>query len=300
MSLLDLAGIFPPIPTPFDGQGDVSAAALERNLAFLDRYALRGIVVLGSNGEFVLLDAEEKIRTIQIARRCLSPGKLLIAGSGCESTSGTLRLTRKAAEAGADAALVINPHYYKNRLDRAALVHYYRSVADDSPIPVILYNMPACTGLDLDAQTVVELSAHPNIAGMKDSSGNLNKMALILGSVRGGFQMLAGSAGFLLPALSLGAVGGVAALANVAPALCLELLAAFREGERERAAELQLRIVGLNNLVTREGGVPGLKAALDILGLAGGPPRPPLLAAAEPLRQRLRDALEELGLLDRA
>jgi 4-hydroxy-2-oxoglutarate aldolase len=297
MSPVDLRGIFPPIPTPFGADGSISTSGLKTNLQFLDRYELRGCVVLGSNGEFVFLDPEEKVETVEIVRDLLPSEKLLIAGTGCESTRSTVRLTRQAAKAGADAALVINPHYYKNRMDRASLIRYYTTVADESPIPVILYNMPASTGLDLDGQTVVELAGHANIIGMKDSGGNLSKMAQILGAVHGAFQMLAGSAGFLLPALSLGAVGGVAALANIAPGLCIQLHDAFLQGELQRAAELQVRIVGLNNLVTREGGVPALKAALDLLGLAGGAPRPPLLPADTQMRERLHQALSELGLL---
>jgi 4-hydroxy-2-oxoglutarate aldolase len=298
MSSVDLTGIFPPIPTPFDASGSVSPTGLKQNLEFLNRYDLRGCVVLGSNGEFVFLDPEEKVQTIEIVRDLLPSGKLLIAGTGCESTRSTLRMTREAAEAGADAALVINPHYYKNRLDRAALIRHYITVADESSIPVILYNMPACTGLDLDAPTIVELAGHENIVGMKDSSGNLSKMAQVLGAIQGDFQMLAGSAGFLLPALSLGAVGGVAALANITPDLCIQLHGAFLQGESQRAADLQVRIVSLNNLVTREGGVPALKAALDLLGLAGGVPRPPLLPADQQTRDRLRQTLGELGLLE--
>ncbi len=298
MSCVDLAGIFPPIPTPFDADGSVSSSGLKQNLEFLNRFELSGIVVLGSNGEFVFLDPEEKVQTIEIVRDLLPAGKLLIAGTGCESTRSTVRLTREAAQAGADAALVINPHYYKNRMDRASLIRHYSTVADQSPIPIILYNMPASTGLDLDAPTVVELAGHGNIVGMKDSGGNLNKMAQVLGAIRGDFQMLAGSAGFLLPALSLGAVGTVAALANIAPDLCIRLHRAFLKGEMQRAAELQVRMVSLNNLVTREGGVPALKAAMDLLGLAGGAPRTPLLPADQQTRERLRQALGDLGLLD--
>jgi 4-hydroxy-2-oxoglutarate aldolase len=297
MSPLDLTGIFPPIPTPFDTDGSVSPSGLKQNLEFLNRYELRGYVVLGSNGEFVFLDPEEKVQTIEIVRDLLPSEKLLIAGTGCESTRSTVRLTRQAAKAGADAALVINPHYYKNRLDRNSLIRHYTTVADESPIPVILYNMPASTGLDLDGQTVVELAGHANIIGMKDSGGNLSKMAQILGAIHGDFQMLAGSAGFLLPALSLGAVGGVAALANIAPGLCIQLHDAFLRGELQRAAELQVSIVGLNNLVTREGGVPALKAAMDLMGLAGGAPRPPLLPPDANMRERLHQALSELGLV---
>ena len=298
MSRLDLAGIFPPIPTPFDTDGSVWTSGLKQNLEFLNRYDLRGIVVLGSNGEFVFLDPEEKIKTIEIVRDLLPTGRMLIAGTGCESTRSTVRLTREAAGAGADAALVINPHYYRNRLDRAALIRHYTKVADQSPVPIILYNMPASTGLDLDAATVVELAGHENIVGMKDSGGNLSKMAQILGAIHGDFQMLAGSAGFLLPALSLGAVGGVAALANIAPGLCVELHGAFLKGELQQATDLQVRIVGLNSLVTREGGVPALKAAMDLLGLAGGAPRPPLLPPDARMIERLEQTLLELGLME--
>ena len=183
-------------------------------------------------------------------------------------------------------------------MDRASLIRHYTKVADESPIPIILYNMPASTGSDLDAPTVVQLAGHANIIGMKDSSGNLNKMAEILRAVPGDFQMLAGSAGFFLPALSLGAVGVVAALANVAPDLCIQLQDAFRRGEQDRAADLQRQIVGLNNLVTREGGVPALKAAMDLLGLAGGAPRPPLLPPDARMLERLEQALLELDLME--
>ena len=296
-SPVKLAGVFPPIPTPFDGDGSVSLSGLKQNIEFLNRYDLSGYVVLGSNGEFVLLRQEEKLKTIEAARESLPPGKLLIAGTGCEATRETIDLTRAAAEAGADAVLVINPHYYKNWLDDASLIQHYAAVADASPIPVIIYNMPGSTGLDLDAQTVVSLSRHGNIIGMKDSSGNLNKMSEILGEVGPDFQMLAGSAGFLLPALSIGAVGGVAALANVAPGTCIELYRAFQQGEIQRARDVQVRIVGLNNLVTREGGVPALKAALDMVGLVGGMPRPPLLPISADMRKVLHAALSELGLL---
>ncbi|UCF99729.1 MAG: dihydrodipicolinate synthase family protein [Spirochaetaceae bacterium] len=294
---IDLAGIFPPIATPFDERGSVRPSALERNLEFLNLYDLKGVVVLGSNGEFVLLTREEKLITIETVRDLLPPGRLLIAGTGCEATQETVELSRSAARAGADAALVITPHYYKNRMDREALIRHFTTVADDSPIPIILYNMPASTGLDLDSPTVTELARHGNIMGIKDSSGNLNKMAQILGTVKGDFQILAGSAGFLLPALSLGAVGGVVALANVAPGLCIDLYQAFLRGELDRAVDLQVRIVGLNNLVTREGGVPALKAALDLVGLVGGPPRPPLQPAGTEMRERLRRSLSELDLL---
>ena len=297
MSPIDLAGIFPPIPTPFDTDGSVSSSGLKRNIEFLNRYDLSGTVVLGSNGEFVFLDPEEKVQTIEIVRDLLPTGKLLIAGTGCESTLSTVRLTREAAQVGADAALVITPHYYKNRMDRASLIRHYSTVADQSSIPIILYNMPASTGLDLDAPTIVELAGHGNIIGMKDSGGNLNKMAQVLGAAPGDFQMLAGSAGFLLPALSLGAVGAVAALANIAPDLCIRLHSAFLQGESKRATDLQVRMVSLNNLVTREGGVPALKAALDLLGLAGGAPRTPLLPADQQTRERLRQTMGDLGLL---
>jgi len=291
-------GIFPPIPTPFDADGAIDVAALAENVAWWNGFDLAGLVVLGSNGESVLLDDGERLRMIEAARSGLADGRLLIAGTGQPSTGATIRLTREAAAAGADYALVLPPFYYKGQMTDDVLETHYRAVADASPIPVVVYNMPACTGIDLSAELVVRLAQLGNVIGLKDSGGNVAKLGQIHAELRGGFRILAGSAGFLLPALSVGAVGGVLALANIAPRQCVEILRLAASGNVYEATELQVRMVRPNTAVTRRWGVPGLKAAMEMLGLRGGPVRPPLLPLAEGERRELRSILIEGQILE--
>jgi 4-hydroxy-2-oxoglutarate aldolase len=295
---LSMAGIFPPIPTPFDAAGELDLKALASNLEEWNRYPLSGYVVLGTNGEFPYLSETEKLTYFEAARKHIPPGKLFMAGTGCESTHSTIALTKQAAALGADVAIVISPSYYKSRMDAAGLSHYYQGVADASPIPVSLYNMPANTKVDMPADLLVKLSQHPNIAGLKDSSGNLAKLGEIIRFARPGFQVLAGSAGFLYPALCLGAVGGVLALANIAPHQCCNIVSLFRHGKHEDARELQLQMITPNAAVTARFGVPGLKAAMDLVGLYGGMPRSPLLPLNDAQKETLRTILVEAGILD--
>ncbi len=289
-----LEGIFPPIPTPFATDGELDVDALAENLRWWNRFDLTGVVVLGSNGEAVLLDESEKLRLVETARAELPKGRTLIAGTGLQSTAATIRLTRAAAEAGAGAALVLSPFYYKGLMTADVLERHFRDVADASPIPVILYNMPACTGLDLDAELIVRLAGHENVVGLKDSSGNVAKLGRLHDELGDRFSILAGSAGFLLPALAVGAVGGVLALANIAPRECLEVRRLALAEDIRAARTLQIRLVRPNTAVTRRWGVPGLKAAMEMLGLRGGPVRPPLRplgpAECDELRSILRDA----------
>ena len=297
---LRLDGIYPPIPTPFDDRGDVATRALADNLAYWNQFDLRGYVVLGTNGEYVLLTEQEKLQVLETARAAIPSDKLMIAGTGCEATRETIELTKKAAAIGADAALVITPSYYKSRMTPEALIHHFHAVADASPIPVILYNMPACTGIDLSAEAIAAIAEHPNIIGIKDSGGNLVKMGDIRRLAGPDFQVLAGSASFLLPALSVGAVGGILALANIAPAQCLAIRQHFLDGEWEQARELQVRMIPVNTAVTRGWGVPALKAAMDMLGLYGGPVRSPLLPLSDDLKDRLRAILVESDVMREA
>lgn len=294
-----LDGIFPPLPTPFDEKGQVSTAALKNNLALLNRFALRGFVVLGTNGEYVMLSEKEKLLVMETARASIPSDKLMIAGTGCQSTGETIELTQKAAELGVDAVLIITPSYYKSQMTPAALIHHYRTVADNSPVPVLIYNMPACTGVDLDAEPIITLAHHPNIIGVKDSSGNVVKLGDIYRQVQQeglDFQILAGSAGFLLPALAIGAVGGVLALANIAPFQCIAIHRFFLEGNLKEAREIQARMIPVNLAVTAKWSVPGLKAAMDLLGMYGGPVRPPLLSSPGETRQLLETILWNGGI----
>jgi 4-hydroxy-2-oxoglutarate aldolase len=294
---LSLAGLFPPIPTPFKDNGDVDYDHLQANLNRWNTEPLAGYVLGGSNGEYVFLTPEERVETVRFTRTLLPPGRLLIAGSAMESTRDTIALTRRMAEAGADAAIVVTPSYYKGRMTAPALEHHYRQVADASPIPVLLYNVPANTGVDMPAQVAINLAAHPNLIGMKESGGDVAKIGFMVQETPSDFQILAGSAGFLLGALAVGAVGGVAALANIAAAPLARMMDAFRRGDHAGARAIQLRLVEANTAVTSRFGVPGLKAAMDMLGYYGGPVRSPLLPLSEEETTTLRKVLVKAGLL---
>lgn len=280
------SGIYAPVPTPFAGE-EVAWDKFAANVAKWGTTPLSGLVVGGSNGEFCLLEREEKAELVRVARERLPANFQVIAGTGEESTQGTLRLTRACAAAGADAALVLNPYYYKDTYSEAALKRFFLTVAEASPIPVLLYNMPKNTGLNLSAKLVIELSTHPNIAGLKDSSGNIVQIAEIVQNVRSGFVTLAGSASFLLASLTVGAVGGTMALANVLPFECTEIVRLFNAGDLAQARVLQQRLLAPNHAVTARFGVASLKAAIELFGYYGGDPRPPLLPLTTAERQEV-------------
>ena len=289
--MLKLNGIFPPVPTSFESNEDLAFDKLKDNILKLSQFDLSGFLVLGSNGENVMLSQTEKVQVFAAARSAIPKDKLMLAGTGEQSTKATVSLTKAAAEAGAEAALVLNPSYFKGLMTKQALVKHYRQVADSSPIPIIVYNMPACSGLDLNAETVADISQHPNVIGMKDSGGNISKMANIVRTASPGFQLLAGSASFLLPALTIGAVGGILATANIAPTLCLDLYHSFLGGDLDNARAVQSDVLPINQAVTSEGGVPALKEAMDFLGLYGGPARNPILPLDKPAKDKLHKIL---------
>lgn len=294
---LSFAGVFSPIPTPFGASGEVAYDALVSNLARWDAYELAGYVVLGSNGEGVLLSSEEKAQVWEVARGAIPRSKLMIAGTGAQSTRSTIALTQRAAEAGADAALVVTPHYYSPKMTADALVRHYEAVADASPIPVLIYNVPKFTGVNMDAAAIARAARHAHIVGTKDTSGNITQLAQTVHLAGSRFQVLAGSAGFFLAGLTVGAVGGILALANVAPDLCLELYGHFLAGRMAEAAALQRRLIPVNNAITAGLGIAGLKAALDMLGYYGGPVRLPLIDLNASERQGLCGILEDGGIL---
>jgi 4-hydroxy-2-oxoglutarate aldolase len=293
---INLSGVYPPLTTSFNQDGSVALDRIQLNLNYYNQFKMSGYVVLGSNGEFVLLDEYEKISIIETVRNNMPDDKPLLAGVGCESTQATIRLAKRAAKAGTNAALVINPSYYKGLMTNVSLANYFNTVADHSPIPIILYNMPASTGLELSADLIVSVSNHPNIIGLKDSGGNVTKMGEVVKRTSNDFQVLAGSAGFFLPALSIGAIGGIMALANIAPLECLNIITLFNEEKMEAAQNLQVGIIALNQAITRIGGVPALKAAMDHLGLYGGPVRGPLLPAENCEIQKIKKLLKEAGI----
>jgi 4-hydroxy-2-oxoglutarate aldolase len=270
---------------------------LTANLQRWNEYGLAGYVVMGSNGEAVYCDQAEKVAVWETARAVVPAGKLLIAGTGAESTRGTIALTQLAAGAGADVALVVTPHYYAGKMGSQALVRYFQAVADASPIPVMIYNVPKATQVDMKAEAIARAAQHPNIIGMKETGGNITKMGDTVRLAPSGFQLIAGSAGFLFAGLALGAVGGILALANIAPQVCLDIYRLFGSGRWEEAAEVQRRMIPVNAAVTAGYGIAGLKAALDMLGYYGGPVRPPLLSLDGKERDALRAILLKGGVL---
>ncbi len=294
---ISLKGVFTPIPTPFDGKGDIHHQALVENLARWNQTDLAGYVVLGSNGEGVYLTEDERVRVWETARRAIPPEKLMLAGTGCESTRQTIALTGQAAQAGADAALVVTPHYYAPKMTPDSLVRHYEAVADASPIPILVYNVPKFTGVNVDAATIARVARHSNIVGVKDTSGNITQIADTVRQVEPDFQVLAGSASFFLAGLAVGAAGGILALANIAPEKALDIYHLFHAGQMDKAAELQRRMIPVNAAVTARFGIAGLKAALDMLGYYGGPVRAPLLDLGDSERQALKDILAEGGIL---
>ncbi len=295
---ITINGIYPPVPTFFDADEELDLATLHEHIARLRAHGIGNFVALGSNGEAMHLTADERRQVIATVREAAGSEAQVLAGAGALSTRETIALTRLAAEAGGDVALILPPHHYRAAMTPPVLRAHYLAVADASPLPVIIYNMPGnSAGIDLDAETVIALSAHPNIIGLKDSSGNVTKLAEVAAGAHEGFVVLAGSAGFLLPALVVGARGAIAALANIAPREVLELQALFDEGRLEEARRLQARLVPPNTAVTSGFGVPGLKAALQFVAHYGGAPRRPLPPLGDEARVRLRAILAEADLL---
>ncbi len=291
-------GIFPPIPTPFDGDGQVDLDALRANIARWNDTGLAGYVVLGSNGEAPLLDADESTALVRAVREAMAPGMRLIAGAGRESTRDTMNACHVAADADAGAVLVITPWYYNRAMSGDALRAHFEAVADASPIPVLLYNMPANTGVNIPVATVAQLAPHPNIVGIKDSSGNIGQLSAILRSTPDDFAVMVGNTGAFLPGMLLGATGGILALANVAARQTVALYQAALAGRLDEARALNDQLVPVGVAVTATYGIAGLKAALDVLGYAGGQPRPPLLPASAEAMKDIRRILEIAGLLD--
>lgn len=296
MANLDFHGIFPPITTPFS-EGKVAFDKLASNVEKWNRTGLKGYVVLGSNGEYVYLSEEEKRAVVDTVVQAAADKMLIIAGTGCESTTETLRLTEDCAKLGAHAALVVTPHYFAGRMKEAALIKHFSELADHSPIPILLYNVPKFTHINMGADIVARLSEHPNIVGLKDSSGNVIQLGEILNGVAKDFNVMAGTAGVLFSALTIGCAGSVCALANVAPEACVKIFDLVKADDLDAARELQLKMIPVNQAVTVVYGVPGLKAALDMLGYFGGDPRLPLLPSSGPERSEIENILKKADLL---
>ena len=288
---MSLRGIVPPLVTPFLPDGSLDLAAFEANLESLSAFDLAGFLVLGSNGEAASLEEDEKLALVRAARR-VAPGRFLLVGTGMESTRATIALGRRVADAGADAVLVLTPHYYKSRMTAEALRRHFEAVADASPVPVYAYSVPAFTGLPWPPGLAPALAAHPNVAGMKESSGDVGLLSRVVASVPASFRVACGNAPVLYPALCAGAAAGVLAVANCAPRPTIALLRAFEAGDHARARRLQEALAPLASFVTAGHGVAALKLAMDLVGRRGGSVRAPLLPAPDALREEIRPLLE--------
>lgn len=296
---ISLRGVFAPVTTPFRADGELDRPGFEKNVAAHMRQGLRGVVVAGSTGEAALLDEREREQLMDWARPHVPNDGVLIAGVGAESTRTTLRYADSAGERGADALLVVAPHYFGSAMTEAALRAHYLRVADESAAPVILYNIPKYMHFRLSDALVAELAGHENIIGIKDSSGDRQSFTGYLQAQSDRFDVLTGNGQFWRTALAMGARGGILAVSLFAPELTLAVAAAVERGDDSAADELQARLTPLAKTIVGDLGVPGVKAALDAVGLRGGAPRSPLTPLAaqdlERVRQLLREAEQTAG-----
>jgi len=288
------AGIYTPIATPFRDDGTVDERALTANVSRWMTTPLTGLVVLGSNGEAASLEDAEADRVVEIVRAGVPSSRPLIAGTGRESTRATIAATRRAAAAGADAALVRTPSFFKPQMTSDAFVRHFTDVADASPVPVLLYNVTLYTGVNLLPDAVERLAVHPNIVGIKESGSDIGQIAEYVARTPDDFTVLAGSATTLVHALCAGCDGAILALASLVPADCVSMVTLVREKRLDEATALQRRLMPLARSVGTTYGVPGLKAALELIGYAGGPPRPPLRPVSSEVVDIVRRQLDAL------
>jgi len=276
-----LEGVFAPVVTTFYQDGELDAASFAANVRAHLNAGLHGIVVAGSTGEAALLDFDERATLVDVTRELTPDDKWVIVGTGAESTRTCLAQTREAAKRGADAVLVVAPHYYANAMTEEALRQHYRRVADESPVPVILYSIPKYMHFSLPETLVAELAQHQNVIGIKDSSGNKDLLTGFLKAKSSSFAVLVGNAQMFHHALMNGASGGILAAAMFAPSVALDIYHNHRRGDMAAAEAAQAKLTPLGAKIVGELGVPGVKAALERVGLSGGPMRPPLQSLDE-------------------
>jgi 4-hydroxy-2-oxoglutarate aldolase len=291
---VNFSGVFAALTTPFAQDGPVSLADLKHNVQRYNQTDLAGYVALGSTGEAVLLTRAEMDGILATVKESAAKGKRLLAGAGAESTAETIERTKRAAEFGYDAVLVKTPYYYKPAYKSDVLITHYRRVADESPIPVMLYSIPQFTGIALKSAEAAALAEHPNIVGIKDSSGDVQGVAEIVAATPPKFQTLVGSAASVYPSMAIGARGAILALACALPEKCVALFELFRKGHHEKARELQSILVRASKLIVSEAGIAGVKHAMDQRGYRGGIPRPPLLPLHDEQKKRLTEFLASL------
>jgi len=287
-------GIFPALVTPFDSDGSVSLNAVRENIRRYNGTAVAGYVVLGSTGESVMLSRAEADSVLAAAKEAAASTKFLIAGTGAESTAETVARTKRAAELGYAAALVKTPYYYKPVYKAETYIRHFRAVADASPIPVLLYSVPQFTGVTLETPEILALAAHPNIVGIKDSSGNIQRVAEIAAGAPPDFEVLTGGAAVIYPALSVGARGAILALAAALPEKCAEVFLLFQSGRHEQAKALQLELAVASKRIVSEQGIAGVKYAMDLRGYDGGLLRLNHLPLTEEKKQSVANVISQI------
>jgi 4-hydroxy-2-oxoglutarate aldolase len=282
-----LHGIFSPLTTPFASDGAVALPKLRENIARYNKTGLAGYAINGSTSESVLLKWEEVYRIWETARDAAAPDRILIAGTGAESTIETIEHTNRAASLGYAAALVRTPSFYKPAMTESALAEHYLRVADAARIPILVYSVPVFTHVTVEAPLIARVSKHPNIVGMKDSSGNVQGVVEIIAAAPKEFQTLVGSASTLYESLEKGAVGAILAVACAFPELCVEIYEASRASKPAKVHSLAQKLIAPAKLLGPQHGIAGLKYALDRIGYYGGAPRSPLLPINESARNEI-------------
>ncbi|MCL1905716.1 MAG: dihydrodipicolinate synthase family protein [Clostridiales bacterium] len=303
MSIKRFTGVMPPMMTPFTAEGAVDYGAFTANMERWNEDALSGYLVNGSNSETAYLSEQEKLKLLRLTVKHSGPGRRILAGTGVESLAETIRFTNACAGEGAEFALVLTPCYYHSNMTSAALTDFFTRLADASDIPVLIYNVPKFTHVNIKADAVKALSAHPNIVGMKDSTGDVSQLASFLAATAGqDFEILVGTVSAWFPALTLGIVSGIHATANCAPNACAAVQQAFTAKDNERARAIYQLLLPLNTAVTATYGIAGLKYAANLLGYTGGAVRCPLQPLSEKdcmelhlITETARQKLEDLG-----
>ncbi|RPH52985.1 MAG: dihydrodipicolinate synthase family protein [Desulfobacteraceae bacterium] len=297
MAKKQIKGVIPPMLTPFKANGDVDYDRHIRNMERWNKDRLAGYLVLGSNSETAYMNEAEKIKLIRLTVKHAKKGRFILAGTGVESARETIALTNKAADLGVDAALILTPSYYHSKMNEEAQIRFFTEVADKTKIPVMIYNVTAFTHINVTVNTVRVLSRHPNILGMKDSTGNVPQLTSFLSVIDKGFNLMTGTLSAWYPALTLGIKAGIFAVANCAPNECSAIQTVFDKGDHEAARKLYFRIFPVNNAVTATFGIPGLKYASDLMGYRGGHVRSPLLPLKDEEKIKIKEILQTAELI---
>jgi len=298
MSYFEIKGVIPPVITPFRENDQVDYEKFSSNIRKWNKKDLAGVLVLGSNGETAYLREEEKLELIKLAVENTDENKIVMVGTGVESTKMTIELTNQAAELGADCALILTPNYYGGKMGDEAQIAYFNEVADNTKIPILIYNVTKFTHINISPKVVSELSKHKNIIGMKDSSGDVKQLIQFMNSgLDKEFNLLVGTASAWYPALAVGVKASVMALANCCPDECIEVQKLYEEGKLEESLELYKRMYPVNSAVTGGFGIAGLKYVCDKLGFEGGYTRKPLLPLKDNEKEKLNEIIKEAGLI---